>query len=122
MRFTRFALAIGTAALVGAGLPATTPALASAHHHPTCLGMFHRTKLVASTGPRNGDVNPYGVAVVRRSQGRLHAHSVLVSNFNTSKNLQGTGSTIVQISPSGHRTLFAHISKRGLPGACPGGI
>jgi hypothetical protein len=123
MRFTRcFALAVGTAALVGAGLTATTPALASPQHDPTYLGMFHHTKLVASTVPRNGDVNPYGVALVRSSQGRLHQNSVLISNFNNSKNLQGTGSTIVQISPSGHRTLFAHITKRGLPGACPGGI
>ena len=122
MRFTRFALAVGTAALVGAGLTATTPALASQHHHSTFLGMFHRTKLVASTVPRNGDVNPYGVAVVRHSQGRLHRDSVLVSNFNNSKNLQGTGSTIVEISPSGHRIQFAHITRRGLPGACPGGI
>lgn len=122
MRFTRFALAVGTAALVGAGLTATAPALASPHHHPTFLGRFHRTELVASTVPRNGDLNPYGVAVVRRSQGRLHQDSVLISNFNNSKNFQGTGSTIVQISPSGHRTQFARISKRGLPGACPGGI
>jgi len=123
MRFTRcFALAVGTAALVGAGLTATMPALASPQHDSTYLGMFHHTKLVASTVPRNGDVNPYGVALVRSSQGKLHKDSVLISNFNNSKNLQGTGSTIVQISPGGHRTLFAHITKRGLPGACPGGI
>lgn len=123
MRFTRsFALAVGAAALVGAGLTATTPALASPHHHSTFLGKFHRTKLVASTVPRNGDINPYGVAVVRRSQGRLHRNSVLVSNFNNSKNFQGTGSTIVEISPSGRRIQFAHIIRRGLPGACPGGI
>lgn len=122
MRLTRFALAVGTVALVGAGLTATTPALASPHDHPTFLGKFHHTKLVASTVPRNGDVNPYGVALVRHSQGKLHRDSVLVSNFNNSKNQQGTGSTIVEISPSGHRTQFAHITRRGLPGACPGGI
>jgi hypothetical protein len=123
MRYTRcFALAVGAAALVGAGLTATTPALASAQGHRTFLGKFHHTKLVASTVPRNGDLNPYGVALVRKSQGRLHKNSVLVSNFNNSKNQQGTGSTIVEISPSGHRTLFAHITKHGLPGACPGGI
>ena len=123
MRFTRcFALAVGAAALVGAGLTATTSALASPRDPHTFIGMFHRTKLVASTVPRNGDVNPYGVALVRRSQGKLHKNSVLISNFNNSKNLQGTGSTIVEISPSGHRTQFAHISKHGLPGACPGGI
>jgi hypothetical protein len=123
MRFTRcLALAAGTAALAGAGLTATTPALASSHDHPNFIGNLHRTKLVASTVPRNGDVNPYGVALVGRSRGLLHKGSVLISNFNNSKNLQGTGSTIVEISPSGHRIQFARISKRGLPGACPGGI
>ncbi|HEX9065561.1 MAG TPA: hypothetical protein VF843_10665 [Streptosporangiaceae bacterium] len=78
--------------------------------------------MVASTVPANGDVNPYGVVVVRHSQGRLHRGDILVSNFNNSKNLQGTGSTIVQISPSGHRTVFAHITQSSLPGRCPGGI
>lgn len=122
MRFTRFALAVGTAAIAGAGLAATGPALAAPRGHPTFLGMFHHTKLIVSTVPANHDENPYGVAVVRHSQGRLDRDSVLISNFNNSKNLQGTGSTIVEISPSGHRTLFAHISKHGLPGRCPGGV
>lgn len=123
MRFTRsFALAVGTAALVGAGLTTTTPALASPQAHSTFLGRFHHTKLVASTVPKNGDLNPYGVALVRHSQGRLHRGNVLVSNFNNRKNLQGTGSTIVEISPSGHRILFARIIRRHLPGACPGGV
>ena len=62
------------------------------------------------------------MVVVRRSQGRLHRGDILVSNFNNSKNLQGTGSTIVQISPGGHRTVFAHITKASLPGRCPGGV
>lgn len=110
------------AALATAGLAATMPALASSHDHHTFIGNLRHTRLVASTVPGNGDVNPYGVAVVRHSQGMLHRDSVLVSNFNNSKNLQGTGSTIVEISPTGHRTVFAHIAKRGLPGACPGGI
>jgi hypothetical protein len=83
--------------------------------HPTFLGQFHHKKLVASTVPGNGDINPYGVAVVRHSQGRLQAGDILVSNFNDAKNEQGTGSTIVEISPSGHRTPFARISPAGLP-------
>jgi hypothetical protein len=45
----------------------------------------------------------------------------LVSNFNAVSNLQGTGTTIVQISPSGHQSLFAQIGSN-LPGACPGGV
>jgi hypothetical protein len=123
MRLRRFALAAaGTAALAGAGLKATTPALASPHGNQAFIGGLHHTRLVSSTVPSNGDVNPYGVAVVRHSQGMLHKGSVLIGNFNNKKNLQGTGSTIVQVSRSGHRTVFAKISKHGLPGACPGGI
>jgi hypothetical protein len=72
--------------------------------------------------PHNGDVNPYGVVVVGHSQGKLVQGDVLVSNFNNAKNLQGTGTTIVQISPGGQRHLFAQISASKLPGACPGGV
>jgi hypothetical protein len=85
------------------------------------IGQFHKIKTIASTVPHNGDVNPYGVAVVPRSIGSLVKGDVLVSNFNNSKNLQGTGTTIVQISPGGQRTVFAHIRK-ALPGRCPGGV
>ena len=124
MRFTRgFAIATaGTAAMSGAGLMAALPAAAGPVVHHSFIGRFHRTSRVASTVPANGDVNPYGVVVVGRSQGRLHRGNVLVSNFNNAKNLQGTGSTIVQITPSGHRTVFAHITRASLPGRCRGGI
>ncbi len=64
---------------------------------------------VASTVPSNGDVNPYGVAFVGSdfpSGGKLHSGDVLVSNFNNKANLQGTGTTIVDISPSGGNALF----------------
>ena len=74
-----------------------------------------------STVPGNGDVNPYGVAVVPRSIGRLVKGDILVSNFNNKANLQGTGTTIVQLSPSGARHLFASIAGRGT-GRCPGGV
>jgi hypothetical protein len=74
---------------------------------------------VASTVPANGDVNPYGVVVVPNSTGSLVAGNVLVSNFNASSNKQGTGRTIVQISPGGTTTLFAEITSDT---ACTGGI
>jgi hypothetical protein len=48
--------------------------------------------------------------------------NILVSNFNNSSNLQGTGTTIVQISPNGKTSLFAQIDANSLPGPCPGGI
>jgi hypothetical protein len=77
---------------------------------------------IASTVPGNGDVNPYGVAVVNNNQGKLVKGDVLVSNFNNSGNFQGTGTTIVQVSPNGKVSQFAQISANGLPGSCPGGI
>ena len=77
---------------------------------------------VASTIPSNGDLNPYGVARVPTTTGSLTKGNILVSNFNSSKNLQGTGTTIVQIAPSGTVTLFAQIDPNNLPGPCPGGV
>jgi hypothetical protein len=77
---------------------------------------------VASTIPSNGDLNPYGVARVPTTTGSLTKGNILVSNFNNSQNLQGTGTTIVQITPSGTVTLFAQIDANNLPGPCPGGV
>jgi hypothetical protein len=77
---------------------------------------------VASTIPSNGDVNPYGVSRVPVTTGSLTTGNILVSNFNNSKNLQGTGTTIVQISPTGAVTLFSQIDPTQLPGPCPGGV
>ena len=59
---------------------------------------------------------------VPRTTGNLVQGDVLVSNFNNSMNLQGTGTTIVEISPTHHQHLFAHISASALPGLCPGGV
>ncbi len=98
-----------------------TAAPASAASSPF-LNSLSRIKVLASTVPSNGDVNPYGVAVVQHSIGRLHKNSVLVSNFNATSNLQGTGTTIVQISPRGSVSLFAQINAKHLPGRCPGGV
>jgi hypothetical protein len=78
--------------------------------------------VVASTIPANGDLNPYGVARVPASTGALIEGNILVSNFNNSMNLQGTGTTIVQISPTGNVSLFAQINASSLPGPCPGGV
>ena len=86
------------------------------------IGQFHHNSIIASTVPSNGDINPYGVAVVQRSVGNLISGDVLVSNFNAKSNLQGTGTTIVQISPGGARHLFAQINASALPGSCPGGV
>jgi len=69
---------------------------------------------VVSTVPGNGDGNPYGVAFVPPSfptDGAIKPGDVLVSNFNnaptsTGGNLQGTGTTIVDVPPNAPLTLF----------------
>src|SRR5258708_588925 len=119
------AAAVAVSAVAVAGVVASPPAQAAPRG--PFIGRFHTITTIASTvpniiGPGNGDVNPYGLAVLRHSEGRLVRGNILVSNFNNSANQQGTGSTIVSISPSGTQTLFAQISAKGLPGACPGGI
>jgi hypothetical protein len=90
------------------------------------LHFKHLTSL-GSTVPANGDQNPYGIANVTETTGSLVAGDVLISNFNNagappSGNLQGTGTTIVQMSPRGHLLLFAQIYPAALPGPCPGGV
>ncbi|HXX33048.1 MAG TPA: hypothetical protein VEM15_01110 [Thermodesulfobacteriota bacterium] len=86
------------------------------------LNQFTTISTVASTIPANGDINPYGVAEVQQSVGSLVAGHILVSNFNNSNNLQGTGSTIVDVAPNGTVKLFAQIDPNQLPGFCPGGV
>lgn len=59
---------------------------------------------ITSTVPANGDLNPYGVAIVPAgfpTGGALSPGDVLVSNFNNKKNLQGTGTTIISYTPNG---------------------
>jgi hypothetical protein len=112
--------AVAVGAIVAAGVM-TSPA-ADAAGQAKSVGGFGVPVTVASTVPGNGDVNPYGVAVVRHSQGKLVQGDVLVSNFNNSANQQGTGTTIVSVSPSGHLRVFAQISASGPAAKCPGGI
>jgi hypothetical protein len=62
-----------------------------------------------STVPSNGDVNPYGVAFVPQGfphGGPLRPGDIVVSNFNNSGNLQGTGTTIVRVNNGAAPTLF----------------
>jgi hypothetical protein len=97
---------------------ALLPGLATAS---SFVGSLHVTP-GPSTVPANGDVNPYGVAVVARSSGKLMRGHVLISNFNNGSNVQGTGTTIVDVAPNGALSVFATISAKNLPGPCPGGI
>jgi hypothetical protein len=76
---------------------------------------FLPQNVTSSSVPANGDINPYGVAIVPfdfPTDGAIQPGDILVSNFNNSNNLQGTGSTIVKltangtIAPNGSATTF----------------
>ncbi len=100
---------------------AFTPGTAPAFDHPF-IGQFHTIASLGTTVPTNGDLNPYGLVTVPQSVGALVRGDALISNFNDGENLQGTGTTIVQVSPGGGLSLFAQIDPSSLPGPCPGGV
>jgi hypothetical protein len=109
---TALAIAVATAAFL--------PSVANAKSMPF-LNTLSTQTVIGSTVPSNGDINPYGIAVVPKSIGKLVKGDVLVSNFNNSTNAQGTGMTVVQISPKGTLTVFASITAADVP-KCPGGV
>jgi hypothetical protein len=80
----------------------------SAHHASLLGNLASAPEQTVSTIPPNGDLNPYGVAFVPQGfQGTgLTPGDLLVSNFNNSTNTQGTGTTIVDITPQGHSSVF----------------
>lgn len=119
----RMAAAAAAAGVITAlGLATATAASAQPSGPVSYLSHFSKLSTIASTVPHNGDVNPYGIAIIRHGTGRLRAGDVLISNFNDKANQQGTGKTLVEISPGGHRSLFASVRRSMLPGSCPGGV
>jgi len=117
------AICLITAAVVGL-LPATAGAAETQAFLPDLA--------ISSTIPANGDLNPYGVAIVPSgfpSGGVLAPGDVLVANFNNINNVQGTGTTIIKFSPNGPvapgvpagqtgnaTTYFQGAPFQGLPG------
>ncbi|MCU1362987.1 MAG: repeat protein [Acidimicrobiaceae bacterium] len=105
--------ALGVAGFVNHSAFAATPSFLSSLNAPSPI---------ASTVPPNGDVNPYGIAVVTQSIGKLTKGDILVSNFNDKANVQGTGTTIVEVSPAGHVSTFAALTSLPPSDRCPGGV
>jgi len=95
---------------------------ASASAGGSFLGGLTKVTTLGSTVPFNGDVNPYGTALVAQTRGHLVKGDVLVSNFNDASNAQGTGTTIVEMTPHGGRSVFAHITDGDVHGMCTGGV
>jgi hypothetical protein len=81
------------------------PGLLKAQEEPFLPGPVR----VVSTVPANWDLNPYGVAFVPPvfpAGGTINPGDVLVSNFNASMNLQGSGTTIVDVPSNAPVTVF----------------
>jgi hypothetical protein len=96
--------------LAGAGLVLAAAAVMSAQ--PALAGKTVEPfiPVQTSTVASNGDVNPYGVAFVPKGfpkGGKTASGDVLVSNFNAAAPAgQGTGTTIVSVTPDGAQTTF----------------
>ncbi|WP_232452281.1 hypothetical protein [Burkholderia ubonensis] len=100
-------------AVCGAGLVALSSAFAWADGGT----ILPPSSVIASTVPTNGDLNPYGIAFVPPgvpAWSTLKPGDVVVSNFNNSANLQGTGTTIVKLSPDNSPTVFFQGQNLGL--------
>jgi hypothetical protein len=96
--------------MIAAMLLATAPVICLAQGFDADDAFLPSPVITGNTIPANGDVNPYGVAFVPKNfqtgSGPLKHGDILVSNFNNSANIQGTGTTIVRISASGAQTVF----------------
>ena len=109
-------LILGTAVfvcLIGAGLADNE------RREPIIPELTATPTLGPTTVPANGDVNPYGVAFVPHGfpgGGPLAPGDILVANFNDVGNVQGTGTTIVSISPGGQTSLFFQGPQPPAPG------
>jgi len=83
--------ALGWLALYGGELDAEGSGQQASGAYKCRMAGLDEIKTVASTVPANGDVNPYGVAVVPHSRGRLGRGDVLVSTFNNAASVTNPG-------------------------------
>jgi hypothetical protein len=104
------AAAAGAVAAAALAVPGAAGALPNAS-----TARLHTISFLGTTAPANGpargDQNPYGVATVPTTVGDLQRGDVLASNFNDAANHQGTGSSIVEISPTGGQHVFAVVPR-----------
>lgn len=85
------------------------------------LPSVRKLTTLTTTVPDNGDQNPYAIFVAPVSAGKIQKDDVLITNFNNSTNLQGTGTTIVSYNPATKKlSLFAQLPHE--LSQCPGGV
>lgn len=110
--------ALGTGAAVAAG--AALSSAAPAHGAVTAGGNGTAPdKTVASVIAPDGDRDPFGIAVIPLTMGKLTAGNLLVAEFGDEHGTAGTGTTILQVNPATGKTS---VFFRGGPVAGPVGI
>lgn len=98
----------------GAALAAEPPVTSFLSHHTTI-------SILASTIPANGDVNPYGVAVVHTSSGRLLQDPLgltIAPNGNI-LTVNGNDGNIVETTPGGMQIAHQLLDNTVTPGTPP---
>jgi hypothetical protein len=78
-----------------------------------------RDLTIASAVAPNGDDNPYGIAVVPKTMGKLTAGNLLVVDFNDAAGTAGAGTTVLQVDPA---TGSTSVFFQGAPVAGPVGV
>jgi len=76
-------------------------------------------KTVASLIAPDGDRDPFGIAIVPLTMGKLTAGNLLVAEFGDKQGTAGAGTTILQVNPATGRTS---VFFRGRPVAGPVGV
>jgi hypothetical protein len=110
------ALGAGAAVAAIAATSSATPAYGAA----TTGGIGAAPdKTVASVIAPNGDRDPFGIAIVPLTMGKLTAGHLLVAEFGNKNGTAGAGTTILQVNPAtGKTSVFFH----GRPVAGPVGV
>lgn len=106
---------LGLLAVGGGSAAAATPPQAGPQGQ---LSSLHDVTVASAVAP-NGDNNPYGIAVVPKTMGKLTAGNVLVVDFNNAAGAAGGGTTVLQIDPA---TGSTSVFFQGAPVAGPVGV
>ncbi len=114
------AAAVGIAAVPVLGaIPAAQASGAKASASASGTLVHYQDRTVGSVTAPNGDNNPYGVAVVPLTTGKLVAGNLLVADFNNKAGAAGGGTSILQVDPA---TGASSVFISGLPVSGPVGL
>jgi hypothetical protein len=117
---TALAVLVAVGAGVAAAAVAATSSAAPAYGAVATGGISTAPdKTLASVIAPGGDRDPFGIAIVPLTMGKLTAGNVLVAEFGNRHGTAGTGTTILQVDPATGKTS---VFFRGGPVAGPVGV